>query len=750
MQAPRDRSGLASGRVLGNHARMTTRTHFRACNLCEAMCGLRIEADGERVTSIRGDDDDPLSRGYLCPKAFALKDLHEDPDRLRQPMRRVGSGTSARWEPIAWEEALDEAARGLTRVQAEHGRDAVGVYLGNPNVHNTGAVLYGPMFVRSLRTKNRFSATSVDQLPSMLASYWMFGHQLLIPVPDVDRTAHFLILGANPLASNGSLMTAPNMRGRIDAIKKRGGRVVVIDPRRTETAERADEHVFIRPGTDALLLLAMLQVVLDKGHRMGRLEAFSDGIEALRTAVKDATPERAAGATGIPAATIRRLAEDFAKAPSAVAYGRVGTSTQPFGTLCQWLINALNIVTGNLDREGGAMFAKPALDPLFLGQGLGVGKGSFGRWKSRVRGLPEFGGELPVATLAEEILAPGEGRIRAMVTIAGNPVLSTPNGARLDEALESLAFMVAIDPYLNETTRHANLILPPPSPLERIHYDVVFHLLAVHETARFAPALFDKGPDARHDWQILLGLARRIESAKRTRRGFQSALKLRALEALGPKTLLDLGLRMGPHGPRLSPLRAGMSLKKLEKQPHGVDLGPLTTSLPQRLFTKDKRIRLAPPAAIDDLARLWKAFPDRATSDGQNALLLVGRRHLRDNNSWMHNAKQLMTGKARCTLFINPEDALRLGLTSGADAVVRSRVGEVNVPITITDEMMPGVVSLPHGYGHARSGVKLGVASQHAGVSVNDLTDEQSLDDLSGNAAFSGVPVTVERAPATA
>ncbi|MDB5212745.1 MAG: Oxidoreductase, molybdopterin-binding protein [Myxococcaceae bacterium] len=731
---------------------MTTRTHFRACNLCEAMCGLRIEAEGDRVTSIRGDEEDPLSRGYLCPKAFALKDLHEDPDRLRTPMRRVGAGESARWEPLGWDEALDEAARGLSRAQAAHGRDAVGTYLGNPNVHNTGAVLFAPMFGRALRTKNRFSATSVDQLPSMLASYWMLGHQLLLPVPDVDRTAHFLILGANPLASNGSLMTAPNMKGRIDAILARGGRVVVIDPRRTETAARADEHVFIRPGTDALLLLAMLHVVLEKKPSMGRLAAFTDGIDELEKAAKDATPERAAAPTGIPAATIRRLAEDFARAPSAVAYGRVGTSTQPFGTLCQWLINALNIVTGNFDREGGAMFPKPALDPLLLASGLGVPRGSYGRWKSRVRGLPEFAGELPVAALAEEILTPGEGRIRALVTIAGNPVLSTPNGGRLDEALASLDFMIAIDPYLNETTRHANLILPPPSPLERIHYDVVFHLLAVHETARFAPALFDKGPDARHDWQILLGLARRIEAAKGTRRGFQSALKLRALEALGPETILDVGLRLGPHGPRLSPPRVGMSLRKLKKAPHGVDLGPLTASLPKRLFTKEKRIRLAPPPLLEDLARLWKAFPARESVEGENGkgLLLVGRRHLRDNNSWMHNSKQLMAGKPRCTLFINPEDATRLGLTTGGEALVRSRVGEVKVPITVTDDMMPGVVSLPHGYGHARSGVKLGVAAAHAGVSINDLTDEQVLDDLSGNAAFSGVEVTVEAAPARA
>lgn len=713
---------------------MTTASHYRACNLCEAMCGLRLDVEGGRVSQIRGDEEDPLSRGYLCPKAFALKDLHEDPDRLRHPVRRTKAG----WERLTWDDALDLAARELVSVQKEHGNDSVGVYLGNPNVHNTGAMLFGSTFIRTLRTKNRFSATSVDQLPHMLAAYWMFGHQFMLPVPDVERTSHFLIFGANPVASNGSLMSAPGMRQRIDAIRARGGRVVVIDPRRTETAERADEHVFVRPGTDALLLLAMLNVVLSRGATLGRLAAFTDGVDALREAVRDATPARVAGATGVPAETITRLATDFASAPSAACYGRVGTSTQAFGTVCQWLVNALNVVTGNLDRPGGAMFPKPALDPVALKQ---VGKGSYGRWKSRVRGLPEFGGELPVAALAEEILTEGEGRLRALVTIAGNPVLSTPNGAQVDRALASLDFMVAIDPYINETTRHASLVLPPPSPLERPHYDVVFHLLAVHETARFAPALFDPGPDARHDWQILLGLARRVD-ALRLGPDLHRTLKYRALERLGPERLLDVGLRVGRFGARMRPPRLGLTLAKVRAAVHGIDLGPLTPSLPERLFRKEGRIDLAPPLLVQDLARVW-ADLERAP-DG---LVLIGRRHLRDNNSWMHNVPQLMRGKPRCTLFIHPDDAARLGVTEGAEVVVRSRVGEVRTHATLTDEVMRGVVSLPHGYGHARPGVRLAVASEHAGVSVNDLTDDQMLDTLSGNAAFSGVPVEVRAAP---
>ncbi|HEY1086344.1 MAG TPA: molybdopterin-dependent oxidoreductase, partial [Archangium sp.] len=471
--------------------------HYRACNLCEAMCGVKIEFEGTKVLSIRGDEEDPFSRGHICPKATALQALYEDPDRLKQPLRRRGT----EWEAISWDEALDEAARGLHEVQQRHGTDAVGIYLGNPNVHNTGSLLMASLFVRALKTKHRYSATSVDQLPHMLTAYWMFGHQLLLPVPDVDRTDYLLMLGANPLASNGSLMTAPDIRGRLDDLKKRGGKLIVIDPRRTETAVRADEHHFIQPGTDALLLLGMLHVVLTENLPLPRggegrgegVPPYVSGLEEVRTLAKRFPPERVAAATGLSADTIRRLARDFASAKSAVAYGRMGTSVQGFGALCAWLINVLNIVTGNFDHPGGAMFPTPAFDPRSLPKAISGGRGSFGRWKSRVRGLPEAGGELPVATLAEDILAPGEGRVRAMVTVAGNPVLSTPNGRQLDTAFSGLEFMVAIDPYLNETTRHANLILPPPSPLEREHFDIAFHMLAVRNTVRYARALFDPG-----------------------------------------------------------------------------------------------------------------------------------------------------------------------------------------------------------------------------------------------------------------
>lgn len=715
-----------------------TRAHFRTCTLCEAMCGVRIEHDGREVLSIRGDDDDPFSRGHICPKALALADIHTDPDRLRHPVRREGD----RWVRVPWDEALDETATRLHEVQRRHGLDAVGVYLGNPNVHNLGAMLYGPRLLRALRTKNRYSATSCDQLPHMLASYLMFGHQLLLPVPDVDRTDYFLVLGANPIASNGSLMTAPGIRERLRALRERGGKLVVVDPRRTETARIADEHVFVRPGTDAVLLLALLNEILStRGARLGHLEASCEGLATLTAACARFPAERAAAATGIDAGVIRRLAGELADADRGVCYGRMGASTQEFGALCQWLVNAINIVCGHFDRPGGAMLARPAVDAISAPRGFGLGRGSFGRWRSAVRGLPEFGGELPSAALAEEMLADGPRRIRGMIVLAGNPVLSTPNGTQLDRALGTLEFMVAVDLYVNETSRHADLILPPTSPLERSHYDVAFHLLAVRNTAKYSPALFDPPSDARHDWQITTEIERRLLELRHGRVS-KEALASRAVARLGPERLLDAGLRLGPYGARLNPGGRGLSLRRLRREPHGVDLGPLEPCLPDRLPRQHRRVELAPEPFVADLDRL-DARVDDATP---RRLTLIGRRHVRSNNSWCHNVPHLMRGRSRCTLMMHPADAARAGLADRDPAVVASRVGEVLVPVEVTADVMEGVVSLPHGFGHGREGVLLRVATEHAGVSVNDLTDELHIDAASGNAAFSGVPVTVRQA----
>ncbi len=706
-------------------------THFRICNLCEATCGLKIETEGGVVTSIRGDRDDPFSRGHICPKAIALKDIQEDPDRLRRPVRRSGKGT---WEEIGWKEALDDAAERIACVQKKYGRDALAIYLGNPNSHNYGSLFFAPPLLRSLRSKNTYSATSVDQLPHHLAAMLMFGHQLLLPVPDIDRTRFMLILGANPAVSNGSMMTAPGVKDRLLAITKRGGKVVVVDPRRTETAEIAQKHLYIRPGTDAFLLASLLQVLFAEGLvRLGHLKGLCTSLSGLGELFEDMTPERVAPITAVDPESIRELALEFSEAESAVCYGRMGVSTQGFGGLCLWMVNLLNIVTGNFDREGGAMFPEPAIDLLSL-----VGRGHFGRWESRTRGLPEFGGELPVSVLAEEILSEGDGQVRALLTIAGNPVLSTPNGRQLDLALEQLESMVAIDFYINETTRHADLILPPTPPLERDHYDLVFNILAIRNVGRYSKPVLKAAKGALHEWQILSGLHRRLD-----RGGLGAQLRRMILSRLSPRRLVNFGLRKGPYG-SLLPGR-GLSLARLESSVHGIDFGPLRPCIERRLQTASQKIELAPRPLVQDLERLRHEL--ESNQDVRDSrLILIGRRHLRSNNSWMHNYRRLMGGKGRCTLLMHSQDARRIGLESGQRVEVSSRVGKVIVALEVTDDMMPGVVSLPHGWGHNRPGIRLSIAQQHPGVSINDLTDELQVDPLTGNAAFSGVPVRVVNA----
>jgi len=697
--------------------------HYRNCNLCEAICGIEITEHGERL-DIRGDKDDPFSRGYICPKAVALQDIYYDKDRLKYPVRRTAQG----WQRIGWDEAFDEVAQNLKRVKAKHGRNSIGTYVGNPNVHNYGAMLFLPGFLRSLRTRNKFSATSVDQLAHHVSAYLMFGHQLLLPIPDLERTRFFLMLGANPAVSNGSLMTAPGMSRRLQEIRQRGGKVVLIDPRYNETARLADQHLFIRPGTDVLLLLALLHVVFEEGlTRLDHLASFTKGVKTVADLVAQFPPERVAASTGIDASQIRTLAREFASAESAVCYGRIGVSTQEFGGVCQWLINVLNIVTGNFDRPGGAMFTLPAFDPITAPESVAP-RGSFARRHSRVRKLPEFTGEFPVAALAEEILTEGPEQIKALVTCAGNPVLSTPNGRELDRALASLEFMVSIDFYINETTRHAHIILPPTSSLERGHYDLVFHLLAVRNTAKFSPALFQPGDDTRDDWEILLELQTRMEN-----NGLRGRLKRKVMQQFfGPERMLDLALRLGPYGAKFNPFSKGLTLRKLKKAVHGIDLGPMRACLPERLRTADKCIDLTPEAIVKDIERVKSKFIDGALPESNGHLLLIGRRQLRSNNSWMHNNERLIKGKPRCTILMHPADAAERGLEKGEKVVVRSRVGSIVLPVLITDEIMQGVVSIPHGWSHA---------------SINELTDNQAIDALCGTAAFNGTPVTIDPLP---
>ncbi len=736
-------------------------THFRTCPFCEATCGLEIETEGREVVSVRGDADDVFSRGFICPKAYGIKQLHEDPDRLTTPLvRRDGELVEATWDA-----AFEEIDRRLSPILAEHGKNSVAVYNGNPNAHNLSFLTHGPAWLRVLGTQNMYSASTVDQMPKQVSAGHMFGTMLSVPIPDVDRCEHLLMLGANPLVSNGSLLTAPNMRGRLRAIRERGGKVVVVDPRRTRTAEEADEHHFIQPGTDALLLAAIACTIVEEGlESPGPLAEHVNGLDEVRTLVRELTPEAVAPACGIEAGEIRRMARELAAAERAAVYARIGTCTQEFGTHASWLVDVLNVLTGNLDREGGAMFTRAAAGQRNSSGPGGSGRGvRFGRWTSRVRGLPEFFGELPVSVLAEEIETPGDGQVRALVTIAGNPLLSTPNSERLARAVEGLDFMLAIDIYVNETTRHADVILPGPEPLEKAHYDLALYQLAARNVANFSAPVFESDRPA--EWQIFMRLAgivagqgpngdpatfddlvigtliqRELGTDGSPVAGREPEELLAELEPRrGPERILDFLIRTGPYGDGFGADPEGLTLDVLERSPHGVDLGPLAPRIPEVLRTPSGKVELAPEPIVADMDRLRAAL-ERERNGG---MVLIGRRQLRSNNSWMHNLPALVKGKESCTLHIHPADAERLGLADGASAVVRSAAGSVEAPVEVTDGIMPGVVSIPHGWGHDADGVRMGVASSHAGVNSNVLADESAVEPLSGNAILNGIPVEV-------
>jgi anaerobic selenocysteine-containing dehydrogenase len=698
---------------------LDNKIHYRTCNLCEAMCGLEITYKEKKVISIVGDKKDPLSKGFICPKSLALKDLYEDPDRLKTPIKRTENG----WQEISWTEAFDEVEIQIKKIQEKYGNNAVATYQGNPNVHNVGSMLYGGPFLKSLKTKQKYSATSADQLPHHIASLKMFGHQMLIPIPDIERTDYLLILGANPGASNGSLLTAPGFPQKIKSIQKRGGKVINIDPRFTETSKISSQHLYINPGKDALFLLSLLHVIFDQGiEEKTHLSNYLKGLEEIKEIVKEYSPKKTALLIGIDSLEIQKIAKDFMNSKTAVCYGRMGVSTQEYGGICQWLINVLNIVTNNMDKVGGAMFTKPAIDLVYM-TGIQGKVGNFDRYRSRVHNLPEYSGELPVATLADEILTEGEGQIKMFICTAGNPVLSAPNGKKMEKALEKLDFMVSIDIYLNETSKYANIILPTTNGLETLHYDLVFHQLAIRNTAKLSEVLFEKDENQKHDWQILNELTERITEKK---------------NSLTPEMMLDNMFQYSSYK------EANLSVNKLKENPNGIDLGSLQPLLIKRIFTVDKKINVSPKIFIDDLKRLNKElYKDTKEEETKYPFALIGRRHLRNNNSWMHNSKLLMKGKNRCTVLMSSKDANNLSITDHQKIKIISNVGSIELPVEISDEMKEGVLSIPHGFGHNRNGTKIKLAEENAGESINDLTDDNKIDKLTGNANFSGTRVKV-------
>jgi anaerobic selenocysteine-containing dehydrogenase len=730
-------------------------SHYRICPLCEACCGLEIRMADGKVSSIRGAESDPFSKGFICPKGVAIKDLHEDPDRLRKPLiKRDGVFVEA-----SWDEAFDEIERRLPPLIAEHGKDAVGLSLGNPSSHKYGLILYVTRLIKALGSHSTFSASTLDQMPKQLSSGLMFGHWLSIPVPDIERCDFLLMLGANPMASNGSLWTVPDFRGKAKAMRARGGKLVVIDPRRTETAEIADAHHFIRPGADAYLLLGMVHTLFDENLvKLGRLAEHVNGVDEVQAVVKDFAPERVAERCGIDAATIRELARTLARTERAAVYGRIGTCVQEFGTLNSWLVDVLNALTGHLDQPGGAMFTKAAAFAANTAGKPGTGRGIItGRWKSRVSGKPEVYGEIPMNCMAEEMETPGPGQVKALITVASNPVLSAPNGPRLAAALDKLDFMVSMDIYLNETTRHADVILPGVSPLEDSHYDVPFPMFSHRNHARFSHAVLPMPAGRPPEWQTLLrliaivrGLGARADVLAlddelladdvRKQAGPHADAVIAALAGRrGPERLLDLSLRTGPYGDMFGQKPDGLSLDKVMAATSGIDLGALTPRIPEVLRTPSGKIELAPAQVVADVQRAAGQL-DNAAGD----MVIIGRRHVRSNNSWMHNLPLLAKGPNRCTALVHPDDARRLGLENGASARITGRSGQpIVAQVEVSDEMMPGVISVPHGWGHDLPDAKLKVAGERPGANLNAVLDESLIDPLSGNAVLGGVSVNV-------
>ena len=700
------------------------------CMLCEAACGLEVEFDGATVTRIRGDKASP-SRGHICPKGVAIPDIQSDPDRITSPIKRQADGS---WVRVDWDAALSDIGSRMGRIQQRDGKDALAFYFGNPTGHSYSALLAGIAFNLTLGSRNVFSSQSVDALPRVFVSWLLYGNQALIPVPDMDRTELLVIIGANPIVSNGSAMCSPGIDKRLRDLKSRGGRLIVVDPRRSETAELADEHLAVRPGSDAALLAGLLNTLFTRGWvAEAHVSKQASGVNELRRALLDFTPERVAPFVGIDAEAIEDLARALHETPRAAVYGRMGTCVQPFGALATWLIDAVNLVTGHLDSVGGAMFATPAVDLAALAATLGQ-TGAYNRWQSRVSGRPEFNGELPVAAFAEELETPGKGQIKGLIVHAGNPVLSLPNGRRLSRAFDQLELMVAVDIYRNETTRHAHYILPPSFGFEHDQFALLSQALGVRNTVQYAPALMTPPPGCRHDYEILGELCVRLAEARSPVFGPAARFAFGLARKVGPARLLDLMLRLGPHGLRLQRLLAA---------PSGLDLGPLEPRLAQVIRHPEGKVKLAAPPLMADLTRLKLRLSEHAPG---KALSLITRRTLRSNNSWMHNSLRLVKGKPRCTLEIHPDDARPRKLVEGSLAVVRTSLGQVTLPVTITDRMPPGVVSAPHGFGHDLPGTQLRVARAHAGVCINDVCDDTAVEGLTHTTVLSGVEVEVEAA----
>ena len=663
-----------------------------------------------------------------------MEEVVNDHDRVLKPLRRKRDGS---FEEVSWESALSDISARLSDVLDEHGKESVAWYMGNPGAFSYSHTLWAKGFLDAIGSPHYYTAGSQDVNNRFAASALLYGSPLVVPIPDLRRTDFLLMVGANPLVSHGSVLSAPRVREQLLGLEKRGGRVVVVDPRRSETAKQF-EHLPIRPDADAWLLLSLLQVVLDEGLAdRGWLAEHAKGADELERLVAGHSPEDTESRTGVPADRARELARAFAEAPSAAAYGRTGSCLGRFGTLVSFLLDALNAVTGNLDSPGGAVFGRPpiALDDV----AERVGLASYGKTRARFGDFPDVIGNLPASLLPREIETPGARQVKAMFVSAGNPVLSVPDGDAMERALGKLDLMVALDFYVNETTKHADYVLPTTTLYERDDVPIAFLGFFSQPFIQTTERVIEPRGESRQEWEIIDDLSRRMGLAP------YSIPALRAAAKLGfrptPQRLVDLLLRTGPKGDLFGARRGGLSLDELRKHPHGLLLGEEieTGVLGDKVRHKGSRVHLAPPEIVEEMTRAESSNGD----DPAYPLRLIGLRELRSHNSWMHNAPMLMRGGRVQALRVHPDDAAACGLEDGGEVSVESKSGAVTVPVKVTDEMMPGAVALPHGWGH-RGGWKL--ANEHAGANVNLLasSDPEDLERLAGMAHLNGIPVRLE------
>lgn len=724
-----------------------TENKLTFCRICEPLCGMVATVEDGRLTTLRPDREHPLSSGFACPKGIAFTEVVNDPDRVTKPLRRGPDG----FEEVGWDEALTDIATRLSAVLREHGSGAVGWYMGNPAAFSYSHLVGVIAFIKGIgRHSHYFTASSQDTSSRLLASQFLYGSPLSVPIPDLNRTDLLVMMGANPLVSHGSFLTAPRIKDRLRDITGRGGRVVVIDPRRTETAAEYD-WLGIVPDTDAYLLLSLLQVLFAENIAdRPSIESQAHGLDWLRAQAARFTPEVTAATTGIRPDDVRALARTLAETPRAAVYGRFGTCVGRNGTLTTYLIDAVNLVAGNLDTAGGSVF-NPLRIPgqrwamLLMGAML---RRAYRRKRTRIGGFGSVIGAEPAALMAKEIAVPGPRQIRALFVSAGNPVLSVPNGDELEAATEKLDLMVGLDFYLTETAAHCDYLLPVTTMYERDDFALTFQQFQATPFRQATEAVVAPPGEARSEWAIIDDLMHRMSA--RTPVFAVLGLIRRLLRSIGrqldPRPIADLIIRISEGGDRFGLRRTGLTFRRLTgDHPHGVVLGPhiRTRVLREVLAYADRRVHLR----HDEIATEIATLSEHEDSD-RYPLRLIGMREPRSENSWMHNSPLLRRGNNReHRALMHSDDAAELGIADRDVVQVTSMTGQIELPVELTADIVRGAVAIPHGYGHKGTG-RWQVANRAGGANVNLLmsSEPEHIEALAGMSQLTGVPISVRKA----